>query len=131
MLKLVHHSTSGHLPTSTFRLIDGEQEIGFIQIRHRPSHGEGVPPEAATHIYYEIRPEFRCRGYGKHILALGLKEAEILGLREVFVGCFVSNPASRRIIETNGGEFVGEHPTDVGPSRKYRFVIATGPQKPA
>jgi predicted acetyltransferase len=58
------------------------------------------------------------------MLALGLEKAAALGLCEVFVSCCVSNDASRKIIEGNGGSLVGEYPTEFGPIRKYRFALA-------
>ena len=103
-MQLVHRSTSGPLPTSTFVLQDAGQEAGFIQIRHRPSHGKGVPAECASHVYYEVHEPYRRRGYGTKLLELGKAEALRLGLKAIIVGCFSTNPASKRIIERNGGD---------------------------
>ena len=120
-LKKVH----GHLPTSEYELVDGDKVVGFIQIRHKPSRGVGVPEHLASHIYYEIGNEHRGKGYGKLILQLGFVEAKKIGLVEVFVTCFDSNIASRKIIEGNGGILIGE---DIIPSNgqkmlKYKFSL--------
>ncbi len=121
-LKKVH----GPLPTSEFELVDGDKVVGFIQIRHKPSHGDGVPAHLASHIYYEIRNEYRGKGYGKFILQLGLREAKKIGLTEVFVTCFESNIASRKIIEASGGVLIDEDtiPADDQKMLKYKISIS-------
>lgn len=106
MIYLKHKETSGRLPTSEHELFDNEKLVGKIQIRHQPSHGVGVPESMASHIYYEILPEYRSRGYGKQILALGLEEAKKIGLKEVLITCMENNTSSKKIIETNGAIFI-------------------------
>lgn len=123
MLALEHIITSGRLPTSTFRLTNGGEEMGLLQVRHRPSRSEGSPEGSDNHIYYQIEPAFRGQGYGKQILALGLKEAARLGLPEVVIVCNASNPASRRIIESNGGELLATFPEDDDILLKYRVPL--------
>jgi predicted acetyltransferase len=102
-IQLRHRLTAGRLPTSVYDLFVDGQDVGFIQIRHRPSHGSYVAPEFATNIAYAIHIPFRRRGYGTMILKLGLLEARKLGLREVLIGSEVENVASVKIIERNGG----------------------------
>jgi predicted acetyltransferase len=121
-LTLVHIKTEGRLPTSTFELADQGEKVGFCQIRHRPSHGVGVPPEAANHVYYEIVAPKRGMGYGKHILKLAIGEASKLGMRELIICASENNHPSRRIIESNGGEFTGAFPCADG-HRILRYVI--------
>jgi predicted acetyltransferase len=125
MLELRHISTEGRLPTSEFRLhVDG-RPVGFIQIRHKPSRSPVMPPEYATHVYYELEPIERRKGYGTAILRLGLEEARRIGLQEVFIGADVSNVASWRIIEANGGELQATFARlDNGePVRHYRVAL--------
>lgn len=55
------------------------------------------------HIGYLIRPDQRRKGYGTAILRLTLERARQLGLERVLVTCDEDNPASAKIIETNGG----------------------------
>lgn len=124
MVRLEHVQTGGRLPTSTFRLMDGDSEIGMLQLRHRPSHAADVPPDFANHIYYEIAEPNRGRGYGKQILALGLMEAAELRMTEVVITVMRSNPASQRIIESNGGVFVDERPCGEDVIRKFRITLA-------
>lgn len=60
----------------------------------------------ASHIYYEIDPAFRGKGYGKLILKSGLEEARKIGLQELLITCDDENIASKKIIEANGGIFI-------------------------
>jgi predicted acetyltransferase len=127
MLELRHFSTSGRLPTSTFHLLVDGRAIGRIQIRHKPSRGPDIPPGGETHVYYEIEPSERLKGYGKEILRLGLIEARKLGLTEVFIGADAWNIGSWKIIERNGGQLIGTFKRlDTGePSRHYRIDLAS------
>ena len=95
----------GKVPYSEYWLIDEEQYIGTIQIRHIPS---GRDERIKSHIYFHIIPSKRQRGYGKKILAMGLRKAKILGIREVIVVCDKKNVPSKKIIESNGGIFTEE-----------------------
>ncbi len=103
-------------------MVDGDQVIGLIQIRHKPSHGKDVPAHLANHIYYEIGEEHQGKGYGKLILKLGLEEAKKIGLTEVFVTCLESNVVSKKIIEANGGILIDEDiiPTEGQKMLKYK-----------
>jgi predicted acetyltransferase len=108
-MKLAHRSTSGRLPTSTFDLVDDTGDVlGFCQVRHRPSCNSDLPPEAGNHIYYEIAEMHRGQGYGKMILALALVEAKRIGLDKVRLTVDEGSPASKRIIESNGGRWVAD-----------------------
>ena len=125
MVKLVLQNTTGPLPTSTYTLFDNEKEVGFIQIRHRPSHSKEVPPDFASHIYYEIKPEYRNQGYGIKILQLGLSEAKKIGVKKIIITCYDNNTASKKIIEGNGGILVDDctMPTSQKKFLKYRLRV--------
>ena len=124
MIYLKHKETTGKLPTSEYELFDNEVPVGKIQLRHKPSHGVGIPKNMASHIYYEIFSEYRLRGYGKQVLALGLKEAAKIGLKEIFITCMENNAGSKKIIEANGGAFVEDAmiPEEGKKMLKYRIV---------
>lgn len=96
---------NGEVARSEFWLIDGDRYIGKIQIRHKPS---GRVPEAASHIYYEIRPGDRGKGYGNKLLKLGLMKAKEIGLSELIITSEKNNLPSIKIIEKNGGNFLEE-----------------------
>ncbi|OIN24033.1 GNAT family N-acetyltransferase [Vibrio barjaei] len=93
----------GYVPCSHFWLLDSEQRIlGAIRVRHHIDNGflslEG------GHIGYDIAPSYRGAGYGKHMLKLVLLKANALGIERALVTADEDNVASRRVIESNGGE---------------------------
>lgn len=113
MIELVHEKTEGRLSTSFFAFVSEGQRIGISQLRHRPSHARDIPAEAASHVYYEVFEPYRGRGLGREILGLTLQEAYRLGMRDLIVTCMEDNPASRAIIERNGGIFQGQYDTEL------------------
>lgn len=119
-MELVLKETTGPLPTSHFELLNDRAVIGELQLRHMPSKSPSFPEGFENHIYYEIRPEFRGKGYGAGILGLGLEEARKLGLEEVVLTCVESNVASQKVIEANGGTLLDSQPSTTGELvRKY------------
>ncbi len=80
-MQLVYMKTEGHLPTSTFVLVDERgTEVGMCQLRHKPSCRKGLNPTFANHVGYEIYEPLRRRGYGTTLLALAKIEAKAIGL---------------------------------------------------
>jgi predicted acetyltransferase len=129
MIYLKHKETSGKLPTSEYELFDSDMVVGKIQIRHKPSHGVGIPENMASHIYYEILPEYRSKGYGKQVLALGLEEAKKIGLSEVSITCMENNIGSKKIIEANGGVFVEDVMIPEEGKKMFRYqILLSDPQ---
>jgi predicted acetyltransferase len=59
------------------------------------------------------------------MLAAALPLARALGITEALLTCDVTNAASRRVIESNGGRFAGMSAPPSGPERRYR--VPTGP----
>src|SRR5215207_1294779 len=57
------------------------------------------------HIGYMVRPSGRRCGYGTVLLRLGLDKARERGLQRVLLTCDQTNIGSRKVIETNGGQF--------------------------
>lgn len=93
----IGEGNKGSVPQTTYWLVEENYYVGEIQIRHIPS---GKIP---NHIYYDIAPRERGKGYGKLILKLGLEKAKELGLDKVVLVCSQNNIASSKIIEANGG----------------------------
>ena len=126
MIYLRLKETSGRLPTSEYELFDDEILIGKIQVRHKSSHGIGIPENMASHIYYEISPEYRSKGYGKKILPLGLEKAKEIGLEEIFITCMEDNLGSKKIIESNGAIFVENVmiPEEGKKMLKYKILLS-------
>lgn len=84
-------------------LIDRGEYIGQASVR--PNLATPYLITYGGHIGYSIRPSRRGRGYGKRILKLALKKARRVGLDRVLITCDADNLASKRIIESNGGQF--------------------------
>lgn len=90
----------GDMAVSTFWLIDHNEVVGVVRIRHQEV-------EYAGHIGYDIKPDCRNKGYGSEILKLALEKAAIIGLDEVIITCSIHNTASKKIIEKNNGNLLG------------------------
>lgn len=105
-INLLHANSKGlnvpqdWVPTSTFWLINEDNVVGVVRIRHREIGSAG-------HIGYDISPNYRNKGYGTEILKLALKIAFEMGIHEAIVTCSVTNLASKNIIEKNGGKLTG------------------------
>jgi predicted acetyltransferase len=111
---------AGRVPSSDFWLIDDNEFIGRLSIRHELNE---FLLKMGGHIGYEIRPSKRKRGYGTEILRLGLEKAKELGLRRVLVTCDEDNIGSKKIIEHNGGKFENAIEFEGDPVRKLRYWI--------
>jgi predicted acetyltransferase len=91
---------TGWVPQSSFWLVDGAWFIGKVEVRHRLTDALRL---RGGHVGYAIRPTARRRGYGRAALSLVLRPCRDLGLSKILVTCDITNDASRRIIESNGG----------------------------
>ncbi|MBA4336838.1 GNAT family N-acetyltransferase [bacterium] len=111
---------AGFVPESTFWLVEADEYIGRLSIRHELNENL---LKTGGHIGYDIRPSKRGMGYGKEILHLGLEKAKELGLKKILVTCSVWNPASKKIIEANGGIFENEVVGGSGKSNVLRYWI--------
>ncbi|MGX7091697.1 GNAT family N-acetyltransferase [Hutsoniella sourekii] len=109
-LEILHQAKSeptvapGWVPASTYLLIDSSQPdtiIGVINIRHRLND---YLEHVGGHIGYSVAPMYQGQGYGRQLLALGLKQAYNLGLDQVLITCQSDNRASAKVIEGNGGQ---------------------------
>ncbi|HWO07164.1 MAG TPA: GNAT family N-acetyltransferase [Candidatus Paceibacterota bacterium] len=111
----------GYVPATEFWLVDGDEYIGSVNIRHRLTE---YLRTLGGHIGYDIRPSKRGRGYGTKILELALPKARELGIERVLVTCDATNVASRKIIEKNGGVLKNSVPNPAAGVEKLRFWIA-------
>lgn len=115
-----HGLRPGYVPEAVYWLVDGGAFIGSVSIRH------ALTPhlrEVGGHIGYAVRPSKRGRGYGKTILKLALPKAKELGIEKVLLTCDVTNIASRKIIEGNGGVLESVVPNPDTGIEKNRFWI--------
>ena len=110
----------GWMPASDFWLIDGDEFVGRLSVRHELNEQLLL---FGGHIGYEIRPSKRKQGYGKEILRLGLEKARELGLHRVLVSCDEDNIGSKKIIEHNGGKLENALEIEGEPVRKLRYWI--------
>jgi predicted acetyltransferase len=107
----------GHVPSTTLWYVDGPVYLGRIAIRHRLTPGLR---EVGGHIGYDVRPSARRRGHATAMLREALPLARRLGVDPALVTCDVSNTASRKVIEANGGVLEDER------HGKLRFWVPTG-----
>jgi predicted acetyltransferase len=106
MIRLQHIETEGPLPTSCFDIVNDEEKIGMVQIRHKPGGSASVPEDMRSHLYYEIEEFHRGKGYMKIIFPLIIEEAKKIGLQEFFATVYADNIASKKVIENNGGKLI-------------------------
>lgn len=128
-VQLLLKSTTGPLPTTEFHIVAKGEIVGMLQLRHRSSHSDRVPEDFASHVYYEIKPVFRGRGYAQEALKLVIQEAQSLGMKELVITCLTSNGASRRVIESSGAIFSGSCNTQEGELLKYKIDLTGTPQQ--
>jgi predicted acetyltransferase len=102
MIQLINSNldTTSLVPTHRYHLKIGNEIVGTGGIRTKTTK--------AGDIVYFINPKFRRQGYGKKILELLLKECKKLGKQKVILVCKENNIASKKIIESSGGMFIGE-----------------------
>ena len=106
----------GKVAYSTFWLIDKEEVVGVVRVRHEEVKYGG-------HIGYDISPEHRKKGYGNQILKLALDKAKEIGIEEVIITCNINNIASRKIIEKNNGKLLGTIFDEEDKEYLYKYSI--------
>lgn len=108
----------GFVPCTTLWWVADDQYLGRLAIRHR------LTPwlhEIGGHIGYDVRPTARRHGHATAMLHASLPVAHALGIDPALVTCDVDNTASRKVIESAGGELEDQR------SGKLRFWVATRP----
>lgn len=110
----------GEVVVSTYWLIDRDDVVGVVRIRHQDIECDG-------HIGYDISPSRRNSGYGSHILRLALEKAREIGIEVVFITCNVDNIASKKIIEKNNGKLLGKIYDQAEDEWLYRYGICIAP----
>ena len=102
---------------------DGEF-CGTIGFRWQPGT-TALPPHCLGHIGYAVVPWKRRRGYATRALAALLEDVRSEGLEFVELTTGVSNVASRRVIESNGGVLIERFQLgpEYGLKEDFRFRI--------
>ena len=85
---------------STWLGWDEGRMVGIINLRHELND---FLQHYGGHIGYSVHPACWNQDYATEMLALALQQCDALGLRELLLTCSPDNPASRRVIEKNGG----------------------------
>ncbi len=123
-VKMPDGTTVARLPGYHHWMWDGEF-CGSIGFRWQPGT-TALPPTCLGHIGYSVVPWKRCRGYATLALRQLLPIVRNEGLPYVEITTDLSNAASRRVIEANGGVLVERFvkPAAHGATDGLRFRIA-------
>jgi predicted acetyltransferase len=116
-------TTAARIPGYRRWMWDGEF-CGSISFRWQPGTCE-LPPHGLGHIGYSVVPWKRNRGYATRALALLLDDARHEDLEYLELTTEVTNLASQRVIEANGGILVERFrlPPQYGSREDFRFRI--------
>lgn len=90
----------GWVTQTTYWLIDGNEFVGEISIRH--SLTESLL-RYGGHIGYGVKHSKWKQGYGSKMLSMALEKAKSIGLKKVLITCDDDNIGSAKVIENNGG----------------------------
>ena len=107
----------GWVPCTTLWLVEGDEYLGRIAIRHRLTP---ALQRLGGHIGYDVRRSARRRGYATAMLRDALPVAHRLGIDPALLTCDPDNTASRKVIEHNGGVLQDEL------DGKLRYRVPTG-----
>ena len=108
----------GFVPQTAYWLVRGDTILGGFRLRHRLSERLW---QSGGHIGYDVRPEERNRGYATRMLAMALEKARARGLTWVLLTVDPENTPSIRVIEKNGGKYIGT--ADKSGFRRYRIDL--------
>jgi predicted acetyltransferase len=86
---------------------ENEEVCGSIGLRWQKG-SNALPPYCLGHIGYSVLLAHWGKGYATQALQLMLLEAPDQGLKFIEITCDPRNLASRRVIEKNGGQFMGK-----------------------
>ncbi|SFB66281.1 GNAT family N-acetyltransferase [Ruminococcus albus] len=95
-----------YVPQTIFWLFDDDVPVGFGKIRHRLTN---YSREIGGNIGYAIDPYYRGKGYATKLLALLIDKAKELKVNEILLSVEKYNPASKNVIEKNGGKMISEN----------------------
>jgi predicted acetyltransferase len=97
-----------------FDILNDAVVVGFAQLRLKGSKAPGMPKGFESHVYYEIKPDYRGRGYATAALAQLLKFAASRGLKTIIATVSNDNTPSIKVIEANGGQLLVKASTASG-----------------
>lgn len=97
---------NGFVAQTCYWLIVDDKPVAFGKIRHALT---AASRERGGNIGYAVSSEYRGKGYGTIILGLLLKKANEMKITEKLLTVEKYNPASKRVIEKNGGVLISEN----------------------
>ncbi|MBE3745020.1 GNAT family N-acetyltransferase [Vibrio parahaemolyticus] len=115
--KATSELSNGYLPSITYYCVSDSEILGAIRVRK----GTNANVENVIgHIGYETRPSVRGKGVASFLLAW-VREHVVTD--SVIVTCSFDNPASQKVIENCGGEYLGNCTSEnEGTVRRYRLA---------
>ena len=96
----------GYVAQSVFWLFDGDVPVGFGKVRHKLNSNSR---KIGGNIGYAIDPLYRGNGYATVLLGWLVEKARELNVGETLLSVEKYNPASKRVIEKNGGRLIDEN----------------------
>ncbi|HCE2191068.1 TPA: GNAT family N-acetyltransferase [Vibrio parahaemolyticus] len=108
---------NGYLPSTTYYCVSNSEILGAIRVRK----GTNANVENVIgNVGYETRPSARGKGVASFLLAW-VRDHVVSDA--VIVTCSIDNPASQKVIENCGGEYLGNYTDDSeGTVRRYRLA---------
>ena len=91
----------GHVGETTLWLVDGDEYIGRISLRHALTP---LLRAYGGHVGYDVRPSRRRQGHATRMLALAIPHLAALDIDPALITCDEDNVASRKVIEACGGK---------------------------
>ena len=115
--KAISELPKGYLPSTTYYCVSNSEILGAVRVRK----GTNANIENVIgHIGYETRPSARGKGVASFLLAW-VRDHTVTD--SVIVTCSIDNPASQKVIENCGGEYLGNHTDEIeGTVRRYRLA---------
>jgi predicted acetyltransferase len=109
----------GFVASSTFWMMADDEIIGVSNLRHELNDPIRY---CGGHIGLGVRPSFRGKGYGIHLLALTVEKAKQIQIQKIHIHCHKNNHASVRMIKANGAQLDSELTDDSG-AVIQRYII--------
>ena len=100
-----HNLKPTRVRQTTLWLVDGDDYIGRISIRHALTPLLGV---IGGHVGYDVRPSRRRQGHATRMLEAAKPRMVALGVDPALITCDETNVGSRKVIEACGGQLATE-----------------------
>ncbi|EOX4905173.1 GNAT family N-acetyltransferase [Vibrio alginolyticus] len=115
--KAISELPKGYLPSTTYYCVSNSEILGAVRVRK----GTNANVESVIgHIGYETRPSARGKGVASFLLSW-VRDHVVTD--SVIVTCSIDNPASQKVIENCGGEYLGNYTDEIeGTVRRYRLA---------